>query len=138
MAIGSTTCFEVQNGTGSDSANGGGFDPGATAGMATDLTATSANTSSPVVSSSSYTFAAGDVGALLFVASGTNWTPGWYPIASVSGGSATLTAGIGTATLLLGGLPNTLNTAAGCAATASPTVFLSSSCFSVSVSNAFN
>jgi hypothetical protein len=106
----------VQNG-GSDSLNGGGFDPG-NGNFATDLTATSGNTSSPVVSSASYTFASGDVGAWLFVQSGTNWIPGWYPIASVSGGSATLTASIGSACLYGGS--TYLSTAAGCASTASP------------------
>ena len=42
-----------------------------------------------------YSFVAGDVGSLLFIKSGTNWIPGWYPIASVLAGVATLNAAIG-------------------------------------------
>ena len=121
MSVGQYTCFEVQYGVGSDTANGGGFDPQASSSMATDLSATLATGVSPVVSSGSYTFVSGDVGALLYVASGTNWVPGWYPIASVSGGSATLSASVGAVTLHLGNGPSTLNSIAGCATTASPT-----------------
>lgn len=108
---------------------GGGFVP-TNANMATDLTtdANTANTSSPVVSSASYNFAAGDVGAKVFIQSGTNWTPGWYTIASVASNKATLTASVGSAVLYgtsSTGLnyqrPNGLNTAAGCATTGTPT-----------------
>lgn len=98
---------------------GGAFDTGNT-NFATDGSASSANTASPVFSSLSYSFVAGDVGAWIFIKSGTNWTPGFYQIASVSGGNATLTAGIGTAVLVA----NTnysagTNTAAGCATVSS-------------------
>jgi hypothetical protein len=103
--------------TSGNSANGGGFDP-ANANMATDLAATSGNTASPVVTSASYNFVSGDVGAWVFVKSGTNWTPGWYKIASVAANAATLTAGVGTAVLYKN---LTANTALGCATTASPT-----------------
>lgn len=73
--------------------NGGGFNP-ASPNFANDLTtdANTGNTSSPVVSSASYTFVAGDVGHWLFIQGGTNWYPGWFQIASVSGGKATLSA----------------------------------------------
>ena len=111
MALGAATQWELQTG-GSDS-NGGGFDPGC-AGFATDLAATSANTASPVVSSASYNFVSGDVGAWLFIQSGTDWIPGWYQIASVAANAATLNAAVGAVTLY----PNTtgpfpLNTVAG-------------------------
>ena len=79
--------------TGSDS-NGGGFDP-TNANMATDLAATSGTGAAPVVTSASYTFVAGDVGHWVFVQSGTNWNPGWFQIASVAGGAATLNATTG-------------------------------------------
>ena len=111
------------------STNGGGFDP-TNASMATDLTtdANTANTASPVCSSATYNFAARDVGAWLFIQSGTNWTPGWYQIASVASNKATLTATIGTAVLygtVSTGLnyhrPNGLITAAGCATVGTPT-----------------
>lgn len=48
-------------------------------------------------SSASYTFVAGDVGAWIYIKSGTNSIPGWYKIASVAGGKATLSAAIGAA-----------------------------------------
>jgi hypothetical protein len=116
MALASSTVLEIR--TGGNSANGGGFNVG-NANFATDLAATSGTGAAPVVSSASYTFVAGDVGASVFVKSGTNWTPGFYPIASVSGGAATLTATIGSVNLYGGA--TVLNTAAGVATTASPT-----------------
>ena len=90
MALGGTTIVEVQTG-GSDSANGGCFDPGkVSAGGFTDGAATSATGNSPVFSSASYNFVAGDVGAWLYIDSGTNWIPGWYQIASVASNVATI------------------------------------------------
>ncbi len=119
MALGPATIFAVDAG-GSDTANGGAFDPLAT--MATDLTATVATSSAPVVASASYNFVAGDVGHWLFIKSGTAWIPGWYQIASVGtpANAATLTATIGSAILYLGNT-NT-STVAGCATTAGPSV----------------
>lgn len=120
MALPSTLHVEIRTG-GSNTACGGGFNPG-NANMATDLAATSGTTSSPVVTSASYTFVAGDVDAWLFIQSGTNWTPGWYKIASVAGGAATLTAGAGTAVLYTANRRVfDANTVAGCATVASPT-----------------
>lgn len=97
--------------SGSDS-NGGGFNPGSS-GFATDLATdtNTANTGSPVVSSASYNFVAGDVGARVFVKSGTNWLSGWYTIASVASNKATLTASIGNATLFNGTFASGLNSA---------------------------
>src|SRR5258708_6538172 len=115
MAWAATAVGDVRPTAGSDTA-GGFFDPNLATGVA-DLAATSATTVSPVVTSATYTFVAGDVGAWLYIKSGSNWTPGWYPIASVSAGAATLTAGVGTAILS----NFTANTAAGCATTGSPT-----------------
>lgn len=100
MAISATAVWEVRS-TGDDAA-GGMFDPG-TAAVSSDLAATGATGASPVVSSASYTFVAGDVGAYLYVKSGTNWTPGWYKIASVSAGAATLTGSVGTLATLSAG-----------------------------------
>ena len=119
MALAATTIFEVRT-TGSDTNNGGAFDPGQTAGMLTDGAATSATSSAPVFTSASYSFVAGDAGAWLFIASGTNWTPGWYQIASVSGGAATLSAAVGAAII---GPTSTMSpsTSVGCATVASPT-----------------
>lgn len=126
MALSAFTVWEARTG-GSDTACSGGFNP-QNANMATDGAATSANTSSPVFTSASYTFVAGDVGAWLFIKSGSNWIPGWYQIASVSAGAATLTASVGTAVLFGGAVTTTNgadtytpNTASGCATVASPT-----------------
>lgn len=117
MALSAGNILEVRT-TGSDTTCAGGFNPG-NANMATDGAATVATGSSPVFTSASYNFVAGDVGAWLFIKSGTNWTPGWYQIASVASNAATLAAGIGSAVLYLGA--TNLNTAAGCSTTASPT-----------------
>ena len=88
--------------------------------MLTDGAATSATGTAPVFSSASYNFVSGDVGAKVFIASGTNWIPGWYTIASVGSNKATLNATAGQAVLApiaSGGL----STTNGCATTASPT-----------------
>ncbi len=116
MALSAGCHIEIRNG-GSDTICSGAFDPTQTAGMWTDGAATSANTASPVFTSASYNFVAGDVGAYLFIGAGTNWTKGWYRIASVNAGAATLTA---TAS---GYQPYSdgVNTSAGCASVASPT-----------------
>lgn len=119
MAIPAGQIWEVESG-GSDTANAGGFNP-LSSGMATDGAATVATGSSPVFTSASYNFVSGDVGAWLFIKSGTNWTPGWYKIASVASNAATLSAGVGNAVLLGGTQPSGLNASAGCASTASPT-----------------
>lgn len=58
----------------------------------TDLAATNANTSAPVLTSASYTFVASDVNDYVYVKSGTNWLPGLYQIVSVNAGAATLGA----------------------------------------------
>lgn len=116
MALSGTTVWEVETG-GSDTLNGGAFDPGQTAGMLTDGAATLATGTAPVFTSASYNFVAGDVGAWLYIASGTNWTAGWYSIASVAANAATLNGTIGQAILKV----LALSTVAGCATTASPT-----------------
>lgn len=118
MALAATTIAEIRTG-GSDTANGGLFDPSkVSAGGWTDGAATSATGNSPVFTSASYNFVAGDVGAWLYIDSGTNWTPGWYQIASVAANAATLSAALG-AGVLAG---NTgMTTVAGCATVTSPT-----------------
>src|SRR5689334_13109908 len=98
MAVPATLIYEVEIG-GSDTANGGGFDPSQTAGMFVDGAATGANTASPVFTSASYRFVAGDANAWLYIAVGG--IPGWYQIASVNvgTGAATLSAAIGAGVL---------------------------------------
>lgn len=121
MAIPATLIHEVRT-TGND-ANAGGFDP-ANANFATDGTVdtNTGNTASPVFSSASYNFVTGDIGAWLFIKSGTNSIPGWYQIASVGSNKATLTASIGSAPLYNPTTPySTINTAAGIATVGTPT-----------------
>ncbi len=84
MALAAGSLVEIRSTATASNVNGGGFNP-ANANMLTNFTATSANTSAPVVSTASYSFVASDVGAWFYVKSGTNWTPGWYQISSVSG-----------------------------------------------------
>jgi hypothetical protein len=95
LALSTATIWEVRA-AGSDSAAGGGFNP-SNANFPTDGTVdtNTGNTSAPVFSSASYNFTANDVGAWLFVKSGTNTYPGWYQIASVASNKATLSAAIG-------------------------------------------
>lgn len=126
MALAAASIIEVAA-TGSDGnagsdTNAGMFNP-TNANMATDLTTTSntGNTSAPVVSSASYNFVASDVGHWVFVKSGTNWTPGWYKIASVASNQATLSAAVGAAVLYATGGPYAVSTLAGCATTGTPT-----------------
>lgn len=120
MALSGSTHYEIRADATANNVNGGGFNP-ANANFFTDLTtdANTGNTAAPVVSSASYNFVAGDVGHYVFIKSGTNWTPGWYKIASVASNKATLDADVGEATSYTNrGL---LNTVAGCATVGTPT-----------------
>jgi len=122
MALSQYTIAEVRSG--GTSTGAAFFDPGQTAGMFTDGAATVADTAAPVFSSASYNFVAGDVGAWVYIGAGTNWTKGWYKIASVASNVATLTATIGQAVKLTttGTIrPDGPSTVIGCATTASPT-----------------
>ena len=82
---------EVQA-NGSDT-NSGFFDPNAS--FTQTLSATSANTASPVVTASNYTFVSNDVGHYLFIKPSGVWYSGWYRIVSVNAGAATIDAGVG-------------------------------------------
>lgn len=121
MALPNNLIIEVQP-SGSSDNYGGGFNP-SNGNMATDGAATSATGTAPVFSSASYNFASRDIGAWLFIKSGTNWTPGWYKITAVNANAATLDAAVGHAVLFSGTTAVSLspNTTAGCATTASPT-----------------
>ena len=93
MAIAATCIFEVES---------GGLTPRIPAastpqsGMKTDLSATVATSSAPVVTSTGYNFVSADVGSWLFIQSGTNWLPGMYKIASVASNAATLSVACAT------------------------------------------
>ena len=116
---GVTSIFEVRSGATAGNVNGGGFNP-ANANFISNFTATSATGNSPVIASASYNFVAGDVNAWIYVKSGSNWTAGFYQIASVASNKATVNAAIGQAIQISNGRYIT-NTVAGCATTASPT-----------------
>jgi hypothetical protein len=118
-AIAATTNWEFQENATASGVNGGGFDYG-NANFDATLSATTATGNSPVVASSNYNFVAGDVGNWIYIKSGTNWTPGWYQIASVASNDATLSAAIGQAIQVNANGIYMTNTVAGCATTASP------------------
>jgi hypothetical protein len=122
-ALGANTIWEFRSSATASMVNGGGFNTG-NANFPTDLTTDSntGNTASPVVSSATYNFAAGDVNAWVYVKSGTSWTPGFYQIASVASNKATLSAGVGQA-VQLNATTNmyVANTVAGVATVGTPT-----------------
>lgn len=127
MAIAAGTVWEINSAATASNVNGAGFNP-TNANFATDLTtdANTANTNAPIVSSASYNFVAGDVGAWVYIKSGTNWTVGWYIITAVGSNKATLSATIGAAIQAdaTKGYPEPkwiTNTVTGCATVGTPT-----------------
>lgn len=131
MAVGINTLWECRSGATANNVNGAGFNPQpAEANMFSDLTTdtNTGNTTSPVVSSASYNFGAGDVDAWLFLPdfatnTGGNWRPGWYKIASVAANKATLEAAVGQGVLYTSAPLRAfaLSTSAGCASVGTPT-----------------
>ncbi len=105
MALATGSIWEVRASATTGNVNGAGFNP-ANANFPTDGTVdtNTGNTASPVFSSATYNFVAGDVGAWLYVAAGTNCVPGWYQIASVASNKATLSAAIGAAVVYSSGV----------------------------------
>lgn len=125
MALSSSTLFNIQSTATASFVNGAGFNPG-NANFPTDYTVDTGtgNTSSPVLSSATYSFVAGDVGAWIYIKAGTNWyARTWLQIASVSGGKATLSAAIGAGFIQDATNPiiYTATTVAGVASTGTPT-----------------
>lgn len=123
MALAATNHFSIISGSTAANANGGGFNT-ANANFLTDLTCDTGtgNTSAPVASSATYSFVAGDAGYHLYVASGTDFIPGWYLISSVSAGKATLSAAVGAASVYDSGSKTWIpNTTAGFATVGTPT-----------------
>jgi hypothetical protein len=122
MALGINSIWECRQAATAANVNGGGFNPEATLSL-TDLATTSGTSTTPTVTSATYTFEASDANAYLFVQSGTNWVPGWYKINAVGSGTATLTAAAGgVVTYLNPGATRSLgtSTANGCATQATP------------------
>lgn len=115
ISLSNGTIWQVQSGATSGNLNGAGFNP-ANTNFPTDLAGSSCTGSTPSVTSATYTFQSSDVGAYLYIKSGTNWIPGWYNITSVTGGAATLNAAIGVVALTINGQGIvTYNSIAGCA-----------------------
>lgn len=134
MALTAGTVWQIQASATSGNLNGAGFNI-ANANFPTDLAtdANTANTASPIVSSATYNFAAGDVGSYVYVKSGTHWQAGWYPIASVAANKATLNAAIGAVVLTIGSTGIvTRNTVVGC--TSDNTATLASGTYGVDYS----
>ncbi len=97
MALGANTLWECNASSTASNVNGGGFNR-SNANFLTDFTTdtNTGNTSSPVISSASYNFVAGDVGAYAWIISGTNWNSiSAFPIVSVASSKATLDASVG-------------------------------------------
>lgn len=97
MAIANTTNWEFNASATGSMVNGGGFNY-LNAAFLTNGSWTSANTSAPVLSSASYNFVAGDVGAWIYSSNTTN--PGFYKILSVATNAATVDGTIGNAVIL--------------------------------------
>jgi len=116
---GTAAIFQVNAAATAGNLGGGGFNPANTH-FLTNYTATVATGNAPVIASAGYNFVSGDVGAWVYVKSGTNWTPGFYQISSVASNAATVNATIGAAVQFINGRYQA-NTVAGCATTASPT-----------------
>ncbi len=111
MAIAQGAVWEVRS-LGA-ATNGGGFVPGgggtdysqqnaAQYGF-TDLATTSGTTNPAVVTSASHNFVAADVGNIINISAGTNWTKGFYQIVSCAGNAATLDKACGTSATLTAG-----------------------------------
>jgi hypothetical protein len=120
MALSGFTHYEVRADATANNVNGGGFNPN-NANMFTDLTTdtNTGNTASPIVSSASYNFVAGDVGNYVFIKAGTDWLRGWYKIVSVASNKATLDAAIGKVQQWTN--RGTLNTVVGISSVGTPT-----------------
>lgn len=84
--------FEVR--TDGSPFNSGGYDKDSGS-MVSDLFTSTGTSSSPIVSTNSYSFVSSDIGKWLYVRTGTNWYPGWYLITGLAGTSAIVNAGIG-------------------------------------------
>ncbi len=121
-AIPANAIWSIRSDATASNVNGGFFNT-ENANFPTDGTVdtNTGNTSAPVFSSASYNFVAGDVGAWIYIKSGTNTYPGFYQIASVASNKATLTATVGSGVLFnQTNRTYTASTAAGIASTGTP------------------
>jgi hypothetical protein len=146
MALAAATTWEVRT-TGNDS-NGGGFVAGASgtdfsqqnAAQYTfaNLASTNANTASPTVTSASHNFVAADVGNIMQITAGPNWTAGFYQIVSVAANAATLdracgsVASVSSGTFAVGGALATLTKLIGSALVAKNTAYIKAGTYTIS------
>ncbi len=110
-AIATGVVWEVRH-SGSDS-NGGGFITGASGTdfsqqdsaqyTFTDLASTSGTTNPCIVTSASHNFVAADVGNIMQITAGTNWTASFFQIVSTATNAATLDRACGSSATLSGG-----------------------------------
>ncbi|NOG70505.1 hypothetical protein [Roseicella sp. DB1501] len=98
-ALSPSNIYTIQSTATVGNANGGGFNT-ANPNFLTDGAITSATGSSPVLTSASYSFTSADVGASIWLPAQTNVISGFFKIASVNAGAATLSAGIGAGSIV--------------------------------------
>jgi len=84
--------FEVR--TDGTSTNSGGFDKDSN-NLISDLFTSTGTSSTPIVSSNSYSFRNEDIGHWLYIRSTSIWRSGFYQITGLAGTSAVVNAGIG-------------------------------------------
>lgn len=124
MTLAAGTFWEINSGASANNVNGGGFNT-LNANFLTNLTTdtNTGNTATPVVSSASYNFVAGDINSWVYLSLGTNWyAKTFYKIIAVAANKATLAAAIGQG-LTIDTTTNQLvaNTAVGVASVGTPT-----------------
>lgn len=103
MALANGTIWQMQTTATASNTNGIGFNPN-NANFFTDINTTNGTAAAPVLTTASYNFVAGDVGAWVYIRSGSDWYPGWYKITSVASNAATVDATIGHAVTISGGV----------------------------------
>jgi hypothetical protein len=121
MALASGSLFNVTATATTGNVNGAGFNI-SNANFPVDGVIASGTSTTPTLTSATYTFVAGDVGAAIYLPTQTNIVAGFYPITIVSAGVATINAAIGAAWQLsaVTGM-YAPSTSAGCATIAAPT-----------------
>lgn len=113
MAVSASTVWEVRSTGTAGNVNGGGFVTGASGTdysqqdasqySGTNLASANGTTNPSVITSATHNFVAADVGNIIRISAGTNWTTGWYQIVSVAANAATLDRAVGTAAGLSNG-----------------------------------
>lgn len=113
MALPATILWEVRSTATASNANGGGFASDGTGTDysqqdaaqygGTDLASSNGTDAAPQITSATHNFVAADVGNLIYISAGTNWTAGRYYIVSCAGNAATLDRACGSAASLSSG-----------------------------------